>query len=99
MVGAADMTLYQEAYSRSLAPEMLRDVWSLARSMGYTSFSPLPGPALVDDHVPFLRAGWAAVDIVDLRYPYWHTVEDTPDKCSAASLEAVGRVVGRFIYR
>jgi hypothetical protein len=38
------------------------------------------------------------VDIIDLEYPdassrYWHTQEDTLDKISAASLQAVGDVV------
>jgi hypothetical protein len=33
------------------------------------------------------------VDIIDLEYPAWHTADDTIDKVSAESLEAVGRVV------
>ena len=37
------------------------------------------------------------VDLIDLDYgpnnSYWHTAQDTPDKLSARSLEAVGRIV------
>ena len=29
---------------------------------------------------------------------YWHTTKDTPDKCSAESLEAVGTVISTLIY-
>ncbi|MFW9800159.1 MAG: hypothetical protein ACFFD9_06975, partial [Candidatus Thorarchaeota archaeon] len=28
---------------------------------------------------------------------YWHTMEDTSDKCSATSLQVVGQVVETFI--
>ena len=45
---------------------------------------------MLDDHSPFLQAGIPAVDIIDFDYPYWHTVQDTADKVSAESLQAVG---------
>jgi hypothetical protein len=37
------------------------------------------------------------VDIIDFDYPYWHTVEDTVDKVSAESLEAVGATLLKWI--
>jgi hypothetical protein len=37
--------------------------------------------------------------IIDFDYPYWHTLGDTPDKCSPKSLLAVGEVLTRLIYR
>jgi hypothetical protein len=46
-----------------------------------------------DDHLPFLRAGVPSVDLIDLEYPAWHTAEDTLDKLSPASLQAVGDVL------
>jgi Zn-dependent M28 family amino/carboxypeptidase len=48
-----------------------------------------------DDHIPFLKQGVPAVDIIDLTpfQSYHHTEADTVDKCSAQSLESVGRVV------
>jgi glutaminyl-peptide cyclotransferase len=45
---------------------------------------------MLDDHTPFLQRGIPAIDIIDFDYPYWHTLEDTPDKVSADSLHAVG---------
>jgi Zn-dependent M28 family amino/carboxypeptidase len=48
---------------------------------------------MLDDHIPFLEAGIPAADLIDFDYPYWHTVEDTPDKVSAQSLKAVGETL------
>ena len=49
-----------------------------------------------DDHVPFAQAGIPVADIIDIEYGfqniYHHTSEDTPDKCSAQSLQIVGDV-------
>lgn len=53
--------------------------------------------AIGDDHTPFVNAGVSALDIIDLDYgpenSFWHNAQDTLDKCSAQSLEVVGRVV------
>lgn len=50
-----------------------------------------------DDHIPFIQAGVSAVDIIDFDYgpneSYWHTAQDTLDKCSPESLQIVGRTV------
>ena len=46
-----------------------------------------------DAHVPFLSAGVAAADIIDLDYAPWHTAADTLDQTSARSLQVVGDVV------
>jgi glutaminyl-peptide cyclotransferase len=47
-----------------------------------------------DDHAPFIKAGVPSLDIIQLNtYPFWHRPEDTLDKLSAASLQAVGEVV------
>ncbi len=43
--------------------------------------------------MPFLRAGVAAVDIIDLENPTWHTPQDDLDHVSARSLQIVGDVV------
>ena len=53
--------------------------------------------AIEDDHIPFRRAGVAALDVIDLDFgpgnSYWHTNQDTMDKLSAHSLELVGAVL------
>jgi hypothetical protein len=57
------------------------------------------GPGVEDDHVPLNRAGIKAVDIIDISYPQWHRLGDTPDKCSADSLEQVARVLTVWLKR
>ncbi len=52
---------------------------------------------MIDDHTPFLEAGISAVDLIDFDYPYWHTTQDTPDKVSAKSLQAVGETLWHWI--
>ena len=98
MVGDADLSIPVEPTSLQAAPDIVRGVWATAQDMGVTQFSPRTGPAISDDHVLLIKAGIPAIDIIDFSYPPWHTVEDTPDKCSSESLDAVGSVIARYIY-
>ena len=50
-----------------------------------------------DDHVPLLAAGLRAIDVIDIDYPYHHTLEDTEDKMSAESMQTVGNVAVSLI--
>ena len=52
----------------------------------------------MDDHLQLIDAGVPTVNIIDFSYPYRHTIEDTPDKCSPNSLEVVGRLVLNIVY-
>jgi len=97
MVGDADQRL---TWERNSDPELLGLIWSVASDLGYgESFVPEYGHAVLDDHIPFVEAGIPAVDIIDLDYPYWHTIEDTPDKVRADSLQRVGRVLEALLER
>ncbi len=90
MVGDRDLQLHRE---RNSDPALTEEIWSLGRSLGFEPFRDSSKYSIVDDHTPFLRRGIPAVDIIDFDYPYWHTREDTMDKLSPQSLEAVGRTV------
>ena len=67
-----------------------------ARTGAQSHFTDRRNP-IQDDHLPFRAVGIPVADIIDLNYGfdniYHHTTEDTPDKCSAASLQIVGDVV------
>jgi Zn-dependent M28 family amino/carboxypeptidase len=52
-----------------------------------------------DDHTPYLRAGIPAIDLIDFAYRYRDTVEDTVDKTSPRSLDAVGESVVELVRR
>lgn len=91
MIGDADLNIYMERNSDS---ELTRQIWGAAKRLGYEQFFiPETKYRVLDDHIPFLAKGLKAVVIIDLDYPYWHTIADTPDKVSAASLELVGKTL------
>jgi hypothetical protein len=94
MIGDADQQIYYEQNSN---PGLRESIWQTAAELGYGQFIPQPKHSLLDDHAPFLQRGIPAVDLIDFDYPYWHTVADTTDKVSAASLESVGRTLERWL--
>jgi hypothetical protein len=96
MIGDADQQLY---YERNSHRDMREAIWEVADELEYATFIPRPRHTMLDDHIPFLRAGIPAVDIIDFDYPYWHTTADTLDKISVASLEAVGRTLEEWLLR
>ncbi len=96
MVGDADLQLFYDGHSDA---ELRAALWSLAAELRYTAFVPQVKYFMIDDHLPFAQRGIPAVDVIDFDYPYWHTTQDTPDKVSAASLEAVGRVLETWLER
>lgn len=93
MVGDRDLRIPMEGNSLRAAPALVRLVFAVAESLGAREFVPAQGPPIYDDHVPFLRIGIPAVDLIDFEYPPWHTRADRPEACSPASLGTVARVV------
>jgi len=94
MVGDADLDLLRDSNSTP----WLRDlIWNIASRLGHSRQFLDRDASYEDDHLPFVRAGVPAVDLLDLNYGpanrYWHTPEDTLDKVSAGSLQTVGEVV------
>ena len=98
MVGDVSLSLERETSSWQSAPRQMRDLWAVGRKMYPEVWLDQQGSPMIDDHLPFIDAGIPAIDIIDFAYPFWHTTSDTPDKCSAASLEAVGRPVLAYIH-
>lgn len=90
MVGQVQQELYYEANSN---PAVREELWMIAAEQGYSDFIPTNKYSMIDDHIPFLRRGIPAVDIIDFDYDGWHTINDTLDQMSADSLERVGRVI------
>jgi len=60
---------------------------------GYGEYFGNTASLIEDDHVPYLRAGVDAIDLIDFSYPYWHSPGDTLDKISADSLKVIGDVL------
>ena len=93
MVGDASLTINQEKTSLTLAPDIVSKLWSAAQRVQSNAFTNRRGGQIIDDHTAFLEKGIPVILLIDFDYRWFHTTEDKPDKCSAASLGQVGRVV------
>lgn len=58
---------------------------------------------IIDDHTPFQKLGIPAIDIIDFEFGpanrYWHTQADKVDKTSRKSLEIIGNVSLKLIWK
>jgi len=97
MVGDRDLNIPLESYSWRHAQPLALEIWKIGSQLYPEIFRAERGREVFDDHVAFVKRGIPYVNVIDFDYPYWHTLDDTEDKCSAASLESVGRVIARFV--
>jgi glutaminyl-peptide cyclotransferase len=98
MIGDKDLQLPLEQNSIRFAPQLMDVIWTTAEEVAVTNFIRVPGESISDDHLALNDVGIPTIDIIDFQYPHWHTHQDTPDKCSSESLEAVGKVLSTVIY-
>lgn len=93
-VGHRGLLLPREATS---SEELWSRMLIAAETVGSSSlFSASTGPAIEDDHTPFLRAGVPAIDLIDWRYP-GHSLADGLDRLSRHSVDGVGEAVVQLI--
>jgi Zn-dependent M28 family amino/carboxypeptidase len=90
-VGNKHLKLPREAYSDAHLWSRLRKA---ARRAGRSyAFPNRRSGAVSDDHVPFLRRGVPAVDLIDFDFPCWHRRCDDLSKVSKRSLDTTGESV------
>jgi len=89
MVGDRNLTIRRESNSTRWMTDI---VWNVAHKLGQRAFMD-EETTVEDDHIPFLKAGVASLDIIDLDYPQWHRADDNLDNVAARSLQTVGDVV------
>lgn len=98
MAGDRDLRLLDDEGSTPALRRLLRTAAARVGQAGVVLREP---GAIEDDHMPFIRAGLPAIDLIDFDYgphnSWWHTAQDTPDKLSATSLETTGRIVMEMI--
>ena len=98
MIGDRDLKLENDTSS---TPSLMDLVRRSAAGLGYSKYMAASQKGMVDDHLPFIRAGIAAVDLIDYDYgfnnSFWHTPNDTLDKISPRSLKIVGDIVVRTL--
>jgi Zn-dependent M28 family amino/carboxypeptidase len=90
MIGDRQLNIRREQNS---TPWLTNIIWNTAKKLGHGAHFLDEQTPIEDDHIPFLKAGVAAVDLIDLDYPAWHTAQDTLDNVAARSLQIVGDVV------
>jgi peptidase M28-like protein len=100
MIGDADLQVPQEAnglWWRDTQP-LLHHIYATAKRLGVREFVHRRGKEIQDDHIMLHNVGKIpTIDLIDFDYPPWHTMGDTPDKCSALSLAKVGWVVCEWL--
>lgn len=100
MIGDADLRIPKEAnglWWRDTRP-LVADIWGTAARLGVREFLPKKGEEVNDDHILLHEIGRIpCIDIIDFKYPPWHTQGDTPDKCSPLSLAKVGWVIQEWL--
>jgi hypothetical protein len=95
MIGDTDLNIFKEKSSNK---ELNDEIWKVASGLGYENeFIPTYAYSILDDHTPFLRMGISAIDIIDMDYSYWHTLDDIAIHVSARSLGVVGNVLEKWL--
>jgi hypothetical protein len=101
MIGDRELGVARETGSTRWLQDFIAQA---AKQLGYGSYFFQYESDIIDDHVPFIRAGVPAVDVVDARYgrmgpafdamgEFHHSNADRMDKVSQHSLEVVGRTI------
>ena len=94
MIGDKDLDIQRETRSTGWLVDLVRQA---AKKYGDERYFFQQQEAVDDDHLPFVRRGVPAIDLIDLDYgpnnSYHHTAQDTLDKISAHSLQIDGDVI------
>jgi glutaminyl-peptide cyclotransferase len=107
MIGDKHLDLFYEKNSLKYAPRVTKEIWQVAGDLDISEFKARARHEVRDDHLPLNNiAQIPTCDIIDFDYPtirnrniYWHTTDDTVDKCSAESLAKVGWVLHVWIKK
>ena len=98
MVADVDLELYLEGNSVRYAGRLANEIWLRAERLGVRNFVRQVRHTVNDDHIPLNEiARIPTCDLIDFDYPYWHTTQDAPERCSALSLAKVGWVVHEWL--
>ncbi len=99
MLGDRNLTIFKEGNSYQFFPALVDSIWAIGEDAATGYFRVMVKYYITDDHIPLIKYGIRAIDIIDFDYaPYWHTADDTIDKCSAESLDAVYRFLLSLMY-
>src|SRR5579859_5088007 len=93
MIADKDLNVDRDSASTPWLEDL---VGQAAKERGFGSYFFGREVGMEDDHIPFKQKGVPVADLIDFEYGYgnvfWHTPDDTLDKCSPQSLKIVGDV-------
>jgi len=100
MVCDKDLHLQPEPSSLADALSEVKKFWTVGMAIAPKAFSTKSTSyPISDDHTALNGAGIPSFLVIDFDYePYFNTTQDTIDKCSAGSLQAVGRTLLQYLY-
>jgi glutaminyl-peptide cyclotransferase len=94
-VGDRDLSLPRENLSDAVLWSRLR---AAAERAGVSSHFPAAvRPPIADDHLPFLRSGVPAIDLIDFDFACFHRRCDNRSAISEASLDVAGEAVHELL--
>jgi hypothetical protein len=96
---AKDAQLKVELNSYEAAPQLVEQIWGVAKAIGAKSFKFERGHEVLDDHIALIKAGIPTIDIIDFDYPHWHKLTDTPDKISGDQMTEVSNVITVWLQK
>ncbi|MEZ4742279.1 MAG: M28 family peptidase [Bdellovibrionota bacterium] len=90
MIGSENITISQDSFSSTSQNELLNLAFRKILGLGkLSSFK----QAIEDDHIPFIKNGISAIDIIDFTHlDYWHLQGDEAAKISYSSIEFIGKI-------
>jgi glutaminyl-peptide cyclotransferase len=90
-VGDRRLSIPRESSSR---PGLWRRLRAAAKRVGAGRvFPPESSGSVLDDHIPFLRIGVPAIDLIDFDFPCFHRRCDDLSAVSQRSVDAVGETI------
>jgi glutaminyl-peptide cyclotransferase len=100
MVCDRDLELKPEPSSLVSAMPEVRKFWRAGVAIAPKAFvTKSTAYPISDDHTALAAAGIPSFLVIDFEYePFFNTTQDTIDKCSVDSLQAVGRTLLQYVY-
>ncbi|HEX5133095.1 MAG TPA: M28 family peptidase [Candidatus Krumholzibacteria bacterium] len=98
MVGGKGTRVRKEGFSLERSPRLVDFLFGRAHELGLDYFDSTEGAPMYDDHIPFLQAGWDAIDIFGYGFEHWHTLGDDLDQVDRNQLGQVGTLLQSVIY-
>lgn len=94
LVGDKDLRFLRETMSDRRLNDLVIEA---ARKVGLGAHVDGPAQEARDDHISFMNVGIPSIDLIDFQYgpgnAFWHSKDDTLDKCSRESLAITARIV------